>query len=185
MAASAVGPASCPRPEPPVCSLQRLDELKAILGGEKVAFPPERIGRDQQIPVRRVVALWRAPVLLKRRREPGGDERAVKLRDRRHVSGMSGTPYRRIGGLERSGEQRATGGRAARRRLLRQPLDRIGSPALGAAGIGRPNRSDRYSMRVRACSNTALNSRCSRRLSRRMSTMKAIEGRSRAIYEKF
>ena len=52
-------------------------------------------------------------------------------------------------------------------------------------GIGRPNKSDRYSMRVRACSNTALNSRCSRRLSRRMSRMKAIEGRSRAIYEKF
>jgi len=54
-----------------------------------------------------------------------------------------------------------------------------------AGGTGRPQSSDRYSTRVRASEKSALNSRCSSRLSRRTSTMKATAGRDAAIYEKF
>jgi hypothetical protein len=59
--------------------------------------------------------------------------------------------------------------------VARQPFHGRGAPGLGSPqATGRPNSSARYSMRVCACWNSALKSRCSSRLSRRMSTMNAM-----------
>ena len=156
-----------------VALLQRLDELKRFLRGEVVAALAERIGREQQLTIGRVMALRRAAGRLETQPDARLDESAVEPIDRREVLARErhAGPGDRLVHARAESRDRA---RVERRRLRRAP--RRDREARRATSRRRPvpagrASSARYSTRVRASVKSDLKRRWSSRLSRLTSTM--------------
>src|SRR6202043_2855005 len=129
-------------------------ELVVFFRNQKIRSLSPAIGFSQQLAIRRVVTLRRAPERLKFQAKAGVDERPVKaidglviLRRQRHAKA-------RDLGFERFAESASIFSRLAARHWS------------GGGRMRRANRWLRYSARVADVWKSALNRRCSSRLSR-------------------